>query len=125
MTEDRRPADADALEATPTDLTMADVLGASAEEAGGVVTRTAEGATTFATGAPSAVFAALAGDRAEFRLDPLVARAALRTPGTSLSARGPDWVAFAPAVLDDGAVDRAEAWFLSTHRRVTSVRPSH
>ena len=33
-------------------------------------------------------FATLAGDRAEFRLDPLVARAALRTPDTAASSRG-------------------------------------
>jgi hypothetical protein len=125
VTDDGRPTDAGALEATPTDLTMADVLGAAADEAGGVVAKAAEGATTFAAGAPPAVFAALSGDRAEFRLDPLVARAALRTPDTSPSTRGPEWVAFAPAVLDDGAVDRAEAWFLSAHRRATTARRSH
>jgi hypothetical protein len=124
-TDGRRPTDAEALEATPTDLTLADVLGAAADEAGAVVASAAEGATTFATGTPPAVFAALTGDRAEFRLDPLVAGAALRTPGTSPSTRGPDWVAFAPAVLDDGAVDRAEAWFLSAHRRATAAGRSH
>ena len=125
MTGDRRPTDAEALEATPTDLTLADVLAAAADEAGGVVASAVDGATTFATGTPPAVFAALTDKIAEFRLDPLVARAALRTPGTSPSTRGPDWVAFAPAVLDDGAVDRAEAWFLSAHRRATAAGRSH
>ena len=90
-----------------------------------MVSETADGADDLRAGPPSALFAALAGDRAEFRLDPLVARAALRTPGTSPSPRGPDWVAFAPAVLDDGAVDRAEAWFLSAHRRATAAGRSH
>src|SRR5207344_3304268 len=107
MTGDRPPSDAETLEATPTDLTLADVLAAAADEAGGVVTTVADATTTFVTGTPPAVFATRSGDRAEFRLDPLVARAALRTPGTSPSPRGPDWVAFAPEILDDGAVDRA------------------
>ena len=125
MTDGRRPTDAEALEATPTDLTLADVLGAAADEAGGVIATADGAATTFAAGSPPALFAALSGDRAEFRLDPLVARAALRTPGTSGSPRGPDWVAFAPGILDDGAVDRAEAWFLSAHRRATAAGGSH
>ena len=55
-------------------------------------------------------FAALAGDAAEFRLDPLVANAALRTPDTHRSSRGADWVRFDPPLLDDHGVDRAEAW---------------
>jgi hypothetical protein len=125
VTDGRRPTDADALEATPTDLTLADVLAAAADEAGGVIA-TADGtATTFAAGSPPALFAVLSGDRAEFRLDPLVAAAALRTPGTSGSRRGSDWVAFAPGILDDGAVDRAEAWFLSAHRRAAAAGRSH
>ena len=62
-------------------------------------------------------FAALAKDRAEFRLDPAVAAAALRTPDTSPSARGHDWVAFAPADLDQHAIDRATAWLASAWRR--------
>jgi hypothetical protein len=49
-------------------------------------------------------------------------RAALRTPDTAPSPRGPDWVAFAPEVLDDPAIDRAEAWFLSGHRLATGPR---
>ena len=62
-------------------------------------------------------FAAFNGDRAEFRLDPAVAAAALRTPDTSLSSRGVDWVAFAPVALDQHAMDRAEAWLASAWRR--------
>jgi len=62
-------------------------------------------------------FAAFSGDRAEFRLDPAVAAAALRTPDTSPSSRGADWVAFAPEALDQHAVDRAEAWLASAWRR--------
>jgi hypothetical protein len=63
-------------------------------------------------------FAMLTGEAAEFRLDPLVARAALRTAGTSPSARGADWVRFAPAELEPHDVDRAQAWFASAWRRL-------
>ena len=64
------------------------------------------------------VFAGVtAGGQAEFRLDPMVAAAAMRTPDTSASARGADWVAFAPSVLDQHAVDRATAWLTSAWRR--------
>ena len=65
-------------------------------------------------------FAALAGDAAEFRLDPLVAKAALRTPDTAASKRGADWVRFSPAVVDGHAVDRAQAWLASAWRRAAS-----
>lgn len=68
------------------------------------------------TGRP---FATSSGDGAttEFRLDPAVAAAALRTPDTGPSRRGPDWISFRPAGLDDHALDRAEAWFGSAWRR--------
>ena len=62
-------------------------------------------------------FAAVDGDAAEFRLDPLVATAALRTPDTQPSQRGSDWVRFSPETLDDHTLDRAEAWLASAWRR--------
>ena len=62
-------------------------------------------------------FAVADADAAEFRLDPLVAKAALRTPDTQPSERGPDWVRFSPQALDGHAVDRAEAWLASAWRR--------
>jgi hypothetical protein len=102
---------------TVSDLSLGDVLAAAAEGLTGVTLETDGDRTTWAVGGRA--FATLAGDRAEFRLDPLVARAAVRTPDTASSARGGDWVAFAPPVLDDAAVDRAEAWFLSGHRRAS------
>jgi hypothetical protein len=61
-------------------------------------------------------FAALAGSTAEFRLEAIVGRAALGTPDTMPSPRGPDWVAFRPVELDRFASDRATAWFLSAWR---------
>ena len=102
------------------DLSLADILAAAAEELDGIVTDAAGGSTTWS--AAGRAFATLTGDRAEFHLDPLVARAALRTPDTGPSTRGAEWVSFAPAILDDPAVDRAEAWFLSAHRLATAPR---
>jgi acyl dehydratase len=102
------------------DLSLADILAASAEELEGIATGVDGGSTTWS--AASRVFATLTGDRAEFHLDPLVVRAALRTPDTAPSSRGSEWIAFSPAVLDDPAVDRAEAWFLSAHRLATAPR---
>jgi hypothetical protein len=61
-------------------------------------------------------FTALAGDVVEFRLRPVVAAAALRTPGTAASRRGLGWVAFAPPTLDEFARDRAAAWLESAWR---------
>ena len=46
----------------------------------------------------------------EVRLEPFVAQAALRTPDTTASDRGPDWVRFSPRTLDRFAADRAAAW---------------
>jgi hypothetical protein len=63
------------------------------------------------------VFAAASRDRAEFRLARPVVAAALRTPDTAPSDRGPDWVAFAPHDLDGHAIDRAVAWLTSAWRR--------
>jgi hypothetical protein len=104
----------------PSDLTLADVLGAAAEGIDGVTRATDDGATTWSVG--SVPFVELNGSTASFRLDPLVAHAALRTPDTEPSIRGAEWVAFAPSVVDDLAVDRAEAWFLSAARRAASNR---
>jgi hypothetical protein len=77
-----------------TDLTLADVLAAAAEELAGIAIAQEGGTTTWS--AVNRPFATLTADRAEFRLDPLVARAALRTSDTGPSRRGPDWVEFAP-----------------------------
>jgi hypothetical protein len=98
---------------------LEDVLVSASEELPAV---TSEGDTTSMTWAVGGLpFAVLSGVRVEFRLDPLVARAALRTSDTAASARGPEWVAFEPAELDDAAIDRVEAWFLSAHRRVAGA----
>ena len=66
-------------------------------------------------------FAVLVPDALEVALDAAVARAALRTPGASASRRGPGWIAFSPKVVDRFALDRAEAWLRSAHRRVAGA----
>jgi hypothetical protein len=102
-------------EETASDLTLRDVLDAATEDLPDV--KRLGDSQTASWAVADVVFAVLDGGRAEFRLDAMVARAALRTPDTAPSTRGPDWVGFAPSTLDDGAVDRAEAWFLSAYRR--------
>jgi hypothetical protein len=67
-------------------------------------------------------FASLAGRRTEFRLDPVVGAAALRTPDTGRSRRGEDWIAFEPGHPDGHALDRAVAWLASAYRRVAAGR---
>jgi hypothetical protein len=62
-------------------------------------------------------FAALGGEGIDVRLDPPIAAAATRTPDTSPSSRGPDWVRFDPAALDGHAIDRVRAWLELAYRR--------
>jgi hypothetical protein len=97
-----------------------DLIEAAATELGAVDRNERGDVVEWGTG--GIVFAAVGGDRAEFRLAPAVASAALRTPDTAASQRGPDWVAFAPAVLDQHAADRAAAWLASAWRRADAER---
>jgi len=96
-------------------MTLREVLEAAAGQLDEAVTVAAGGGLEWRRdGRP---FAAVDADVAEFRLDPAVARAALRTPDVVGSARGADWVRFTPQTLDGHAVDRAEAWLASAWRR--------
>jgi hypothetical protein len=74
-------------------------------------------AVEWSIGGVTFAIALATGVRAEFRLAQPVAAAALRTPDTTPSPRGVDWVAFAPAELDRHAIDRATAWLASAWRR--------
>jgi hypothetical protein len=62
------------------------------------------------------VFAEREAGRLSFRLRAEIVAAALRTPNTSPSPRGPEWVALAPAAADVFALDRAVAWFETAWR---------
>jgi hypothetical protein len=63
------------------------------------------------------LFAVLDDNGAELRLDVPIAAAAMQTPDTAASTRGPEWVRFAPAALNGHAIDRLTAWFGLGHRR--------
>jgi hypothetical protein len=88
----------------------ADVLEEAAAAHPSVSHREAGGVTTYEiAGRP---FATASGDTVEFQLKPDIARAALRTPGTQASTRGPDWVAFEPPEEPDRYdLDRLRSWF--------------
>lgn len=62
-------------------------------------------------------FAILRGGSVEFRVGSAIAAAAARTPDTSGSSQGADWIEFAPSTLDRHALDRLGAWFAAAHRR--------
>lgn len=76
-----------------------------------------DGSSTWSRGSRPFATVTPDGSSAEFALDPAVADAAARTPGVTISERGPGWVRFAPVDLDDHAADRAAAWLASAHRR--------
>jgi hypothetical protein len=99
---------------------LREVLDEAAAAATDVEVMTSEdGATSWA--ARGTVFAMLSADAstASFLLDPIVAGAAARTPDVSRSTRGPGWVDLRPRIVDGHVADRAAAWFLSGHRRLT------
>jgi hypothetical protein len=64
-------------------------------------------------------FAVAVGGQVELRLDPAVAAAALKTPDTATSERGPEWVRYAPRTLEGHDLDRLTAWFVLAHRRAS------
>jgi hypothetical protein len=102
-------------------MTIEVVLRAAAAELPGVETAHLDGGTIgFRLGDRLIAAVDADGAAAEFRLDAAVAAAAQRTPDTNASERGPDWVRFAPATLDDHAIDRAVAWLGSAARRAGS-----
>ena len=99
---------------------LGEVLEAAARETPDVeAARGADGTTSWAV--RGTVFAELSADgsTASFLLDPIVAGAAARTPDVRRSPRGPGWVEMHPRLVDGHAADRAGAWFLSGHRRLT------
>ncbi len=96
----------------PSDLVaLFDVLASAAPD---VERRTTLTATEFAV--RGRIFAVTEDRRASLRLRPEVARAAARAAGTSVSARGVDWVVLEPGPLDRYARDRAAAWFEHARR---------
>jgi hypothetical protein len=106
-------ATAEALEAS--DESLDERVEAVVEDLDGVERmRDGESVTYGYSGKP---FAVLLQDVLEVALDPVVAKAALRTANTMASPRGKGWIAFTPEAVDRFALDRAEAWVRSAHRR--------
>jgi hypothetical protein len=71
----------------------------------------------------SVAFAQRTGENViELRLGAEIADAARRTPDTSASTRGDDWVRFAPSEWDEHACDRLRAWFLVAWRLAEGSR---
>ena len=100
-------------------MTLGDLLSAAAADLDSVEsTISPDGGVTWARGGRPFAGVSDDGSRAEFGLDPAIAAAAVRTPDVTPSERGPEWVAFVPAELDDHAADRALAWLASAHRRL-------
>ena len=101
-------------------MTLREILDTAAAATPGVAV-SADQAGSVSWSVRDRTFAVLSADgtRASFILDPIVAGAAARTPDVTRSPRGPGWVELAPTVVDGHVADRAGAWFLSGHRRLT------
>jgi len=97
---------------------LAERLAEVADEIDGVEGRAAGDAVEYVL--HGVVFSVVGIDRAEFRLKPDIADAALGTPDVQRSSRGAGWVELAPRSIDAFAVDRAESWFESAARLAAS-----
>jgi hypothetical protein len=96
---------------------LAAIETALAELAGVTAADGPGGSTTWSRG--PAPFVTLAMGSVEIRVGSAIAAAAVRTPDTAASRRGPDWIVFAPEELDDHAQDRLRAWVAAAHRRAS------
>ena len=114
--DEAEAAAAAAVADEPLDELLDERIEAIVQELAGVERRRASDGVAYAVN--GRVFAVLGEDRLEAALDPAVSKAALRTPDTKVSARGAGWIAFTPPSIDRFALDRAEAWVRSAHRRV-------
>ena len=102
-------------------MTLRDALAESAADVDEVATSvSADGSVSYVAGGKTVAVVGSTGTSAEFLLSKAVAAAALRTPDTTASARGPEWVRFEPAELDDHAIDRAVAWLGFAVRHATA-----
>ena len=102
-------------------MMLRDALAESADDVDEVSTTTAaDGSTEYVAGGRTVAVVDGSGTSAEFQLTTAVASAAVRTPDTTASPRGPGWVRFEPADLDDHAIDRAVAWLGFAVRHATA-----
>jgi hypothetical protein len=102
-------------------VTLRDALAESADGVDEVSTKAAaDGSLEYIAGGRTVAVIAASGTSAEFLLTSAVASAAVRTPDTTASPRGPGWVRFEPAELDEHAIDRAVAWLGFAVRHATA-----
>ena len=98
----------------PTNGSASDSVSALVErvigELGTVSAREIGGTTEYLRG--GSVFAVVRGRQIELKLRPDIAEAALRTPSTTASARGADWIVFEPRPNEAQDVDRLRAWLM-------------
>jgi hypothetical protein len=113
--DEAEAAAAAALADAPVDESLDERIEAVVAGLAGVERRRASDGVAYAVN--GRVFAVLGEDHLETALDPVVSKAALKTPDTTASVRGAGWIAFAPPSIDRFALDRAEAWVRSAHRR--------
>jgi hypothetical protein len=92
-----------------------------AGELDGVHRRTAGQTVEYVRGA--VVFAVQEGKRLEFRLRAEIVAAGIRTPATSRSAHGPDWIVLDTGAGDTFTVDRTIAWFEMAWRVASELGP--
>jgi hypothetical protein len=109
--------DAVAAAEADTDETLDERVETVIEELDGVERRREDESVSYLV--DGRLFAVLMADVLETALDPVVATAALKTADTMPSTRGKGWIAFTPEEADRFALDRAEAWLRSAHRRVS------
>jgi hypothetical protein len=95
--------------------TLAPTLAGLAADLADVRTLISGGTMTWSRG--ETAFAILRASTVELRLDRAVAAAALKTPDTAASQRGPEWVGYAPQTLEGSDLDRLTAWFALAFRR--------
>ncbi|MEX2547375.1 MAG: hypothetical protein WD830_06245 [Chloroflexota bacterium] len=88
---------------------LIDLVEGLAAEAGDVTPKQTPTATEYLRNGRA--FAAVDRTAVELRLMPDIAEAAMRTPSAGPSARGDEWLSFAPPEWDQHATDRLEAWF--------------
>ena len=94
-------------------LAVAAELGAEPAVAEGGAVELRAGGAPVATAQASAL---------EARVGQDIAAAALRTPDTAASRRGPEWIRFTPDELDGHTRDRARAWISVAWQRATAAR---
>jgi hypothetical protein len=103
------------LDEEPLPASLEAALLEAAANLSGLVPRRAGRRFEFVVG--SRIVATLEGGGAEYRLDPAVVAAALRTPDTRPVPGALDRIVFEPRILDRYAADRAVAWLRSAVRR--------